>query len=61
MLQFTTIIIPYALVQYYPLQYLLGRTEAVVYIFLPLLAMLFLIPCGLFWRYGVKKYKSSGS
>ena len=61
MLQFATIIIPYTLVQYYPLQYLLGRTESVVYIILPLVAILFLIPCWLFWRFGVRRYKSSGS
>lgn len=61
MLQFATIIIPYTLVQYYPLQYLLGRTESVVYIILPLIAIVFLIPCWLFWRFGVRRYKSSGS
>ena len=61
MLQFATIIIPYTLVQYYPLQYLLGRTESVVYIVLPLIAIIFLIPCWLFWRFGVRRYKSSGS
>lgn len=61
MLQFATIIIPYTLVQYYPLQYLLGRTESVSYIVLPLVAIFFLIPCWLFWRFGVRRYKSSGS
>ena len=61
MLQFATIIIPYALVQYYPLQYLLGKTESVIYIVLPLAAILFLIPCWFLWRFGVRKYKSSGS
>ena len=61
MFQFATVIIPYTLVQYYPLQYLLGRTDAVVFVFLPLAATLFLIPCWLFWRFGVGRYKSSGS
>lgn len=61
MLQFATVIIPYTLVQYYPLQYLLGRTESVFYMFLPLAAIFFLIPCWLFWRFGVRRYKSSGS
>lgn len=61
MLQFATVIVPYALVQYYPLQYLLGRTESVIYIFLPLVAIFFLIPCWLLWRFGVRKYKSCGS
>jgi len=61
MFRFATIIIPYTLVQYYPLQYLLGRTEAVATMALPLVAILFLIPCRLFWRFGVRKYTSSGS
>lgn len=61
MLQFTTFVVPYALVQYYPLLYLLGRKASPGYIFLPLLAILFLVPCYLFWRFGVKSYVSSGS
>lgn len=61
MLQFTTFVVPYALVQYYPLLYILGRKSEVWYMFLPLLAMLFIIPCYIFWRYGVYHYKSSGS
>ena len=61
MLQITTFLIPYALVQYYPLLYLLDRRENPVYIFLPLLASLFLLPAYLFWRIGVRHYKSCGS
>ncbi len=61
LLLFTTFVIPYALVQYYPLLYLLGRRESVFYMFLPLLSGWFLIPCGLFWRFGVRHYQSSGS
>lgn len=61
MLQFTTFVVPYALVQYYPLLYLLGRETDIGYVFLPLLAVLFLFPCYLFWRFGVRHYKSSGS
>lgn len=61
MLQFTTFIIPYALVQYYPLLYLLGRKTSIGYMFLPLAAMLFLVPCYLLWRFGVHHYQSSGS
>lgn len=61
MLQFTTFVIPYALVQYYPLLYLVDRSTNGFYIFLPLLAVLFLIPCYGFWRFGVKHYTSSGS
>ena len=60
-LQFTTIIVPYALVQYYPLQYILGRTTNLFYVFVPLLAVLFLVPCLMLWKFGVRHYKSSGS
>lgn len=56
-----TYIIPFALVQYYPLLYVLGRREEVRYALLPFAAMLFLIPCYLLWRVGVRHYKSSGS
>ncbi len=61
MLQLTTFIIPYALVQYYPLLYLLGRTTSLIYMFLPLIAILFLFPCYFLWKFGVHHYKSSGS
>lgn len=61
MLQFTTFIVPYALVQYYPLLFLLGKTKDKMYMFLPLAATLFLFPCYGVWRFGVRHYKSSGS
>ena len=60
-LRFCTFIIPYALVQYYPLMYLLGRTTNFAYGLLPLAAIWFAIPVSLLWRYGVSKYKSTGS
>lgn len=60
-LQFATFIVPYSLIQYYPLQYILGRVSSPAYIFLPLLAILFLLPCYGLWRFGVRHYKSSGS
>lgn len=59
-LKFCTYIIPYALFQYYPLLYLLGRAPA-SYALLPLLAPVFAIPCYGLWRFGVRKYKSAGS
>ncbi len=61
MLQFCTFIIPYALVQYYPMLYLLGRVSGIGYAFLPLLAILFLVPSYGLWRIGVRRYQSSGS
>jgi len=55
-----TLVVPMALVQYWPLQYLLGRGPG-WYGALPLLALLFLIPCAAAWRFGVAHYRSTGS
>jgi len=60
-LQFCTFVVPYSLVQYYPLLYLLGRVESLLYVFLPLLSVWFLLPCYLVWRIGLRHYKSTGS
>ena len=60
-LKFFTFIIPHALFQYYPLMYVLGKTTNKFYMFTPFIAMLFVIPSYMFWRFGVKKYKSNGS
>lgn len=50
MLQFCTVIVPYALIQYYPLLYLLGRTNSLWNMVMPLFAGIFLIPCYVLWR-----------
>jgi ABC-2 type transport system permease protein len=60
-LKFFTYIIPAALVNLYPLLYLIGRSDNKLYIFLPLVTIVMLIPCMLFWKFGVRKYKSTGS
>ncbi|MDR2570529.1 MAG: ABC-2 family transporter protein [Oscillospiraceae bacterium] len=60
-LKFLTYIIPLALFQYYPLLYLLGIEDNPVYMFMPLMSLLFLIPCFAFWRFGLHRYKSTGS
>jgi ABC-2 type transport system permease protein len=60
-LRFFTYIVPLACVQYYPLLYLLGKTENSWYQFLPLAGFVFLVPCYAFWRFGVRHYKSTGS
>lgn len=59
--KFCTYIIPYTLFQYYPLQYLTGRVNNKLYMFLPLLACLFAIPSIMLWKFGVRHYKSTGS
>lgn len=61
MLLFTTFFIPYTLIQYYPLLYILGKRTSAFYIFLPLLACWFFIPSILLWKFGVRHYASSGS
>ena len=61
LLQFSTFIVPYALVQYYPLQVLLGRSERVLDALCPLSAVPFLLICYGVWRIGVSRYTSSGS
>lgn len=38
-----------------------GRRSSYLYILLPLFAVWFLIPALLLWRFGVKRYQSSGS
>lgn len=60
-LKLCTYLIPYALVQYYPLQYLLGRTDSLLCALAPLLAPLFALPSYALWRLGVSKYQSAGS
>ena len=60
-LKFCTYVIPYALFQYYPLMYLIGRTDNWAWGLLPLAAPLFLVPAWLLWRVGVRKYTSAGS
>ena len=60
-LKFLTYVIPLALFQYYPFLYLVGRVTDRAYMLLPLVGMLFVIPCRLFWRFGVRHYKSTGS
>ena len=60
-LRFLTFVVPLALCQYYPLLYLLDFEQAVFYRLSPLIGLLFALPCGAFFAYGVKKYKSTGS
>jgi len=60
-LRFLTYAVPLALFQYYPLLYLIGVTDNVFYMLTPLLSLIFLLPCYGFWRFGLSKYKSTGS
>lgn len=58
---FFTYILPIALVNYFPLLYVIGKTNNKFYMILPILSMFFIIPCYAVWKIGLKKYKSTGS
>lgn len=60
---FLTFIIPFGTITYLPLQYLLGRIDGIgwLYAFMPLIGALFIVPCIMAWRFGVRKYTSAGS
>ncbi len=60
-LNFFTYILPLSLVNYYPLLYIIGKSDNKLYIIAPLVSVIFLIPCYLLWKLGVKKYQSVGS
>ena len=60
-IKFFTYILPIALVNYYPLLYVIGKTDNKINMFLPLLTVLFIFPCYFVWTTGVKKYKGTGS
>jgi ABC-2 type transport system permease protein len=59
--RFFTFIIPYGCINYLPLMYLTGRATFLLYMFTPLLGFLFIFPCLLVWRFGVRHYVSTGS
>ena len=57
---FFTFIIPYGFVNYYPLLYLLGKKENVLYCFSPIIVLIYVIPAFIAFKYGLKKYTSAG-
>ena len=60
-LRFLTFVVPLALFQYYPLLYLLGREQSALFMLIPLIGLIFLLPCYAFFRVGLHRYKSTGS
>lgn len=60
-LKVLTFVIPLALIQYYPLLYLLDRETGFWFMAAPLLSLLFVIPCRWFYRFGLRHYQSTGS
>lgn len=58
---FFTFVIPYAFVNYCPLLYFIGKENNLIYAFSPLLTFIYLIPCFLIFKLGLKRYSSVGS
>jgi len=60
---FFTFIIPFASFNYLPLQYLLGNTQANIWVnyLSPIYGMAFVIPAYLFFNWALTKYNSSGT
>ena len=56
-----TYVFPFALIQYYPFLYLTDRSENKLLMIIPLASLIFLIPCGILWKIGVRHYRSTGS
>lgn len=59
-LTIVTFVIPYGLAWYYPMLYLFGRGSFLYGLF-PVPASLFIIPCLGAWKFGLKRYRSTGS
>lgn len=58
---FFTFIIPFALVNYYPLLFILERSRNKLFIICPLITIIYIFPSILLFYKGVKKYSSVGS
>jgi ABC-2 type transport system permease protein len=61
--RFFTFVIPFSCFNYYPLLYVLGKVDSrqIFYMLTPLFGILFIFPCLLVWKFGVKHYRSTGS
>jgi len=61
--RFFTFVIPFGCVNYFPLLYILDRTEGndLFYMITPIAGILFILPCLFIWRFGVRHYRSTGS
>jgi ABC-2 type transport system permease protein len=61
--RFFTFVIPFGCVNYFPLLFILDRTDgnSLLYALAPLAGYLFIVPCLLVWRLGIRHYRSTGS
>ena len=58
---FFTYIIPFGLVNYYPLLYLIGKTNNKFYLFSPIIGIIYIVPSILIFYICMRRYKSVGS
>jgi len=58
---FFTYIIPFSIINYYPLMYILGNSSNKLFIFIPLLNLLYIPVCVFIFNKGLKRYGSTGS
>lgn len=60
---FLTFVVPFGCFNYLPLLWVLGKPggEPLTAVLAPWMTLLFLVPCGLLWRRGVRSYCSAGS
>ena len=56
-----TFVIPIAIINFYPVDYLIGKTNNLLYVFIPLLSFILLYISTLIFNYGMSKYYSTGS
>ena len=63
LVRFFTFIVPFGCFNYLPLMYITGKAAGneTLYMLMPMLGILFVIPCILIWNAGVKRYLSTGS
>lgn len=61
--RFFTFVIPLACFNYLPISFIMGYGELpqIVYALSPLIGMLFVVPCFLFFRWSLKKYQGTGT
>ena len=56
-----TFVIPITIINYYPINYLIGKTNNLLYIFLPLISFIVLFIGTKIFNFGMSKYYSTGS
>ncbi len=59
--KFFTYVVPFGVVNYLPLRFLLGFETSLLYAFIPLSTVLFFVICFFLFNWAITKYKSTGS